>query len=65
MRYQLGIVRDSLWAVTRMSVQLLLVGLYLRYVFEWNSLWINLLWVLIMTAVAAWTTLRQAGFRSG
>ncbi|MDD4394145.1 MAG: ABC transporter permease [Desulfobacterales bacterium] len=61
MRYQLGIVRDSLWAVTRMSVQLLLVGLYLRYVFEWNSLWVNMLWVLIMTAVAAWTTLRQAG----
>ena len=61
MRYQLGIVRDSLWAVTRMSVQLLLVGLYLRYVFEWNSLWINILWVLLMTAVAAWTTLRQAG----
>lgn len=61
MRYQLDIVRDTLWAVVRMSVQLLLVGLYLRYVFEWNSLWINLLWVIVMTAVAAWTTLRQAG----
>lgn len=61
MRYKLAIVRDTLWAVVRMSIQLLLVGLYLRYVFEWNSLWINLLWVLLMTAVATWTTLRQAG----
>ena len=60
MRYRLGIVRDTLWAVARMSVQLLLVGLYLRYVFQWNSIWINLFWVLVMTAVAAWTTLRQA-----
>ena len=60
MRYRLAIVRDTLWAVARMSVQLLLVGLYLRYVFQWNSFVVNLLWVLIMTAVAAWTTLRQA-----
>ena len=60
MRYRLAIVRDTLWAVARMSVQLMLVGLYLRYVFQWNSFVVNLLWVLIMTAVAAWTTLRQA-----
>ncbi len=60
MRYRLAIVRDTLWAVARMSVQLLLVGLYLRCVFQWNSFVVNLLWVLVMTAVAAWTTLRQA-----
>ncbi|MDD2404336.1 MAG: ABC transporter permease [Victivallaceae bacterium] len=60
MRYKLVIVRDTLWAVGRMSLQLLLVGLYLRYIFQWNSLWINLLWVLTMSAVASWTTLRQA-----
>ena len=60
LRYRLAIVRDTLWSVGRMSVQLLLIGLYLRYVFQWNSSWINMIWVLIMTAVAAWTTLRQA-----
>ncbi|MGE4564165.1 MAG: ABC transporter permease [Victivallaceae bacterium] len=59
-RYKLAVARDTLWAAGRMSVQLLLVGLYLRFVFAWNSLWINLFWVLIMTAVAAWTALRQA-----
>ena len=31
---QLGVIRETLAATVRMSVQLLLVGLYLKYIFQ-------------------------------
>ncbi len=39
-------------STARMSVQLLLVGFYLQYVFAWNNPLINLAWLLVMAGVA-------------
>ena len=39
-------------SVFRMTVQLLLVGLYLKYLFELNNLWLNLGWLMVMVTVA-------------
>lgn len=46
-------------AVARMLVQMTLIGLYLKYLFEWNNPWINILWVVAMVAVASSTALRR------
>ena len=43
---------ETLIAVVRMTVQLLLVGLYLQVVFDLNSFWLNGLWLLVMIGVA-------------
>lgn len=51
------------WAILRMTVQLLLVGLYLRFVFELDHLAINLLWLLIMVAVADASVLSGSGLK--
>ncbi len=51
--YKTGLVKSTIIAFLRMAVQLLLVGLYLKYVFEWDKWWINLLWCLIMILVAS------------
>lgn len=64
--YKLGLARQigsTLTAVARMVLQLFLTGLYLRYLFEWNSPWVNVLWVLLMVAVASFTVSRRTRLR--
>ncbi|MDE6355365.1 MAG: ABC transporter permease [Prevotella sp.] len=56
-------IRSTLIAVGRMVVQLFLIGLYLRYLFEWNSPWINILWVLLMVVVASLTASHRTRLR--
>ena len=55
--YRTGLVKDTLIAASRMTLQLFLIGFYLEYLFTWNSAWINLLWVIVMICVASWTVL--------
>lgn len=57
--YRTGLVKDTLVAAARMTVQLFLIGFYLEYLFRWNNLWINILWVIIMVVVASYTVLKR------
>ena len=51
--YRTGLVKDTLIAASRMTLQLFLIGFYLEYLFTWNSAWINLLWVIVMPVIVA------------
>jgi len=62
---QLGIVRQTLFAMVRMTAQLFLVGLYLKYVFQLNNPFASLLWVAVMLLVANLSILNKAGLRRG
>ncbi|QSH40382.1 ABC transporter permease [Lentisphaerota bacterium ZTH] len=57
---KLGIIRDSIVSIARMTLQLLLVGLYLSIIFKLNSFWLNLAWVTAMLITANITTLRRS-----
>jgi putative ABC transport system permease protein len=61
--YKTGLTKDTIFAFIRMTVQLFLVGFYLKYVFEWNYWWLNLLWGLIMIIVATVTIGRRANMK--
>ena len=61
--YKTGILKDTLIAVIRMTVQLLLVGLYLEYFFKLNNALINVVWVIIMSLIASYTIIRRTGLR--
>ena len=54
-RFGVKLVNSTVVATVRMVVQLFLIGLYLKYLFIWNSAWINLLWVAVMVGVASFT----------
>ena len=54
---------STVFSVIRMAVQLLLVGLYLKYLFELNNLWLNLAWLLVMITVANISIVNGAGLR--
>ena len=55
--------KPTLWATVRMCVQLFLMGVYFRYLFDWNNPWVNTLWVVVMIAVAAYTFIERTGLR--
>lgn len=57
------LIRSTVVAAVRMVVQMFLIGLYLRYLFEWNSPWINILWVLLMVMVASFTATHRTRLR--
>jgi len=61
--YKTGLVKDTLVATARMTVQLLLVGVYLEYIFKLNSIAVNILWVVIMSIIASYTIIIRSGLR--
>lgn len=59
--YRTGLVKTTLVAVARMTVQLLFIGFYLKYLFEWNNPFINIAWVLVMIVIAGQAALQRTG----
>ncbi len=51
--YQLAMAKEILIAVSRMAVQLILVGLYLQYVFSLNNLFVNIGWIILMILIGS------------
>jgi putative ABC transport system permease protein len=59
----LRLSRDIVISVLRMSVQLALVGIYLKMLFDLNHPYLNGLWILIMLLVADISILKRAGLK--
>lgn len=58
-RFKTGLLKPILVGTVRMIVQLFLIGVYLRFLFEWNNPFVNVLWVVIMVGVASETALTR------
>jgi len=58
--YRTGLVKPMLIAFSRMALQLFLIGVYLKYIFDYNAAWLNVLWVVIMVFVAAYTVVKRS-----
>lgn len=61
--YGLGLVRQLFISVARMSVQLLLIGVFLKYLFFWNNGFVNLLWLGVMILVAVFSAIRNSAMK--
>ncbi|MDD5277062.1 MAG: iron export ABC transporter permease subunit FetB [Methylovulum sp.] len=59
----LRLSRDIAVSILRMSVQLALVGFYLKTLFSLNDPWLNGLWILVMLTVADLSILQRAGLK--
>lgn len=57
--YRTGLVQATVVATIRMTAQLLFIGFYLNYLFEWNNPIVNTLWVLIMILIASQASLKR------
>lgn len=58
-RLRLNVIKTSITSSVRMVVQLSFVGIYLRYIFEYNHPIINLLYILVMITVATFSIVRS------
>jgi len=61
--YKLPMMGQALLAMVRMTIQLVFVGLYLQVVFRLNNFWLNLLWLVVMVAVADGSILKGCGLK--
>jgi putative ABC transport system permease protein len=57
------LVKTLVWSAVRMSVQLLLVGLFLVYIFEWNNSLLTAAWLLVMVVFAAFSVVGSTGMK--
>jgi len=58
--FRTGLVKATLVALLRMSIQLFLVGVYLKFIFSLNNTWINVLWVAVMLIVATFSIIKRS-----
>lgn len=59
---RLPLLKSMVIAVARMSVQLLFIGVYLKYIFALNMLWLNILWMMIMMLIANMALINRGKF---
>jgi putative ABC transport system permease protein len=61
--YRIPMIGDTVLSLVRMTVQLILVGLYLQVIFQLNILWLNAAWLLVMVTVADVSIIRSCSLR--
>ena len=62
-RFRTGLLSSALWGTVRMTVQLLLIGVYLRFLFQWDNEWVNVLWMAVMAVIASHTAVSRTALR--
>lgn len=58
--YKTGLIKATFISVGRMTIQLLLVGVYLEFLFKLNNTFVNIVWVLTMIIISAFTITKRA-----
>lgn len=62
-KYKTGLNQKLLTASLRMVLQLLFVGYYLEYLFEYDNAWVNAAWITVMVIVADFATADRSELR--
>ena len=63
--YGLDLIKPLLTSAGRMTVQLVLIGIFLKYLFLWNNAYINLSWLIVMILVAVFSAIRGSSMKQG
>lgn len=58
--FKIRLIKETLIAAFRMTIQLLLVGIYLGYLFKWDNVFINIGWVIVMIVAASFTVVKRS-----
>ncbi len=57
---KLSILRELVYSVIRMIIQLVLIAFFFRYLFAVNNPYFNLLWFMVMVTVAVFSVIRMS-----
>ena len=58
--YRLNLGRRIIYLALRMATQLVLIGFFLKFLFQRNNAFLNLLWLVVMMLVAVYSALRNS-----
>ncbi|MCD4781793.1 MAG: ABC transporter permease [Candidatus Omnitrophica bacterium] len=61
--YRIALCKDIIYATVRMTVQLVLIGFFLKYLFKVNNPILNFLWLLLMISIAVYSALNRSGMK--
>jgi len=61
--YGFGLIKPLLYSVVRMSIQLVLIGIFLKYLFVWNNSLLNMVWLVVMILVAVVSAVRSSSMK--
>lgn len=62
-KYKTGLVKDTIISFGRMAIQLIFVGFYLKYIFEFDSWMINIAWVILMIVIASASVTKRSNLK--
>ncbi len=57
---KLRLIKDVIISAARMTIQLFLMGLYLKYLFKYDNTIVNILWLFVMIVVATFQAVRRS-----
>ena len=61
--FKVPLIRSTIISTVRMVVQMSLIGLYLEFLFSYNSWLVNVLWFVLMVLVASTTAVNRTRMR--
>ncbi|MCG2814849.1 MAG: ABC transporter permease [Candidatus Aminicenantes bacterium] len=61
--FKIRLLKTLTVSLLRMTLQLLFVGVYLQVVFDLNTWWLNIVWLMVMVFAADISLITSAGFR--
>ncbi len=57
------LIKSLLYSVTRMAIQLVLIGIFLKYLFLWNNALLNTAWLIMMITVAVFSAIKHSSIK--
>ncbi len=63
LKYGLKIVKPLFVSIIRMSIQLALIGVFLKYLFIWNNPFVNIGWLTVMIVVAVFASIKSSSIK--
>lgn len=63
-RLKTGLLKSAVISTVRMTVQLLWIGVYLRFLFQLDNIFVNLLWTVVMAIVASYTAVKRTSLKT-
>lgn len=61
--YKLNLLNKFAMSVVKMLSYMVLTGVFLYYISLWNSVFVNILWMILMAAIASVVTVNKARLR--
>lgn len=61
--YKINLIGKVFYSVVRMTIQLFLIGIFLKYLFKLNNNILNILWLIVMISIAVFSAVKNSNLK--